>query len=156
MVLAACLCVSLTFNYRYAIHECVITSSVDTVTVTDTISIFKPVAKDSAVIRYEKIYIPVTVNVVDTVTDTITNNVLVEIPISQKEYGDSAYHAWVSGYHASLDSIKVFSKTTTITQRYSVPVAKKWNIGPQVGFGYAAGKWSPYFGVGIQYSIFSW
>lgn len=90
------------------------------------------------------------------VVDTIIDSIEVSIPIVQKEYKDSMYHAWVSGYHASLDSIKVFPKNTIITKTYSVGVKKRWGIGPQVGVGYFTGKWTPYIGIGVQYSIFSW
>jgi hypothetical protein len=44
----------------------------------------------------------------------------VEIPITSKHYSSEQYDAWISGYEASLDSIKVYSKETLITERVVV------------------------------------
>lgn len=41
--------------------------------------------------------------------------VAVEIPITQKEYEGAEYHAWVSGYEPSLDSIFVFPRRDVVT-----------------------------------------
>lgn len=55
----------------------------------------------------------------------------VGLPIENKEYKDSNYIAWVSGYRPSLDSIKVFGKTVqverlrTIRETQIVSDAKK-------------------------------
>lgn len=90
--------------------------------------------------------------------DTIikTDSVYVELPITQKEYRDSLYHAWVSGYEPNLDSINVFQHTVTVTETVRPPT-KRWGLGVQVGAGYNTGnKIQPYIGIGISYNILTW
>ncbi len=70
------------------------------------------------------------------------------IPITQKEYRDSAYTAWVSGYNPSLDSIHVFKETKTITRTIHTP-PRWWSIGIQGGYGYTPKGFQPYIGVGV-------
>ena len=48
------------------------------------------------------------------------DSALVEVPITSKHYSSEEYDAWVSGYEASLDSIKVYQKETLITERVVV------------------------------------
>jgi len=45
------------------------------------------------------------------------DSIKVEIPVTQKVYRDSSYTAWVSGYRASLDSIKVRERTVIIAEK---------------------------------------
>lgn len=49
--------------------------------------------------------------------DTVREPIFVPIPVTQKEYLTDDYHAWVSGYNPSLDSIDVFQKTIYITEK---------------------------------------
>ena len=76
-----------------------------------------------------------------------------EIPITQKIYEDSCYTAYVSGYHASLDSIFVRSKiitnniTTTITRK------KKWTFGLQGGLYLTPKGVQPGIGFGAGYNF---
>lgn len=128
---------------------------VDTITYIDTIEYVKPVPKDSLVIRHKTITDTITV-----VTEHGDTNVVAHynIPIIQKEYQDSTYHAWVSGYEPQIDSIYVFPKTmminTTITNtKYKT---KRWGVGVQVGVGMTPQKIQPYIGVGLQYNILAW
>lgn len=78
----------------------------------DTIHIEKPILVHDTLISYETIKIPVSVHdttfLTQTITDHDTTYISVNIPIEQKFYKGSQYRAWVSGYHASLDSIDVF------------------------------------------------
>ena len=55
--------------------------------------------------------------------DTVREPIFVPIRITQKEYLTDDYHAWVSGYNPSLDSIDIFRKTMSITKTGSHPVA---------------------------------
>ena len=128
---------------------------IDTATYVDTIPYYKPVPKDSLIIRYQVVKVPTTKS--DTTNESGNDSVFAIIPITQKEYSDSLYHAWVSGYSPNLDSIKVYNKTTTITSTKEVIKykTKHWGAGLQAGCGYGNGI-SPYIGVGIQYNIFSW
>ena len=77
------------------------------------------------------------------------------IPIMQKMYEDSLYTAWVSGYEAQLDSIRVTEKvintTTTITK---VKEGSRWAIGPTLAVGLTSdGQIRPVLGVGVTYKI---
>ena len=82
------------------------------VTVVDTVTYDKPVARDSVLVRYVTRKLPVKH---DTVHSICTDSADIEIPITQKQYSDSIYTAWVSGYEPSLDSIRVYSRKEVIT-----------------------------------------
>lgn len=112
----------------------------DTTTTIDTIPDIAPTPKDSTpvrtVIRWLPMKLPKASGTKESVdnpypasTDTISqwqlfgnsehpqDSALVEIPITSKHYSSEQYDAWISGYEASLDSIKVYSKETLITER---------------------------------------
>lgn len=125
-----------------------------TVTVIDTIPYYKPVAKDSLVVRYETVKLPA---VRDTVRDSpiykdtlVHDSVNVILPITQKRYEDSTYTAYVSGFRPNLDSINIYRKTVykTITEK---PV--RWGIGLVGGYGYGTKGFTPFFGMAIYYSL---
>lgn len=129
------------------------TETTKTVT-TDTVAYRMPVPIDSTVIRYDTIRLPA---IRDTIRDSLLftdtlfhDSVNVTIPIAQKEYKDSLYDAWVSGWNPRLDSIRVYSKTIleTTTNRTS-----RWGIGISAGYGIGTKGLSPYIGVGVVYRI---
>lgn len=129
----------------------------DTITYVDTIPYYKPVPKDSVVVRHQVVKVPVQEK--DSATGK-ADSVNVVLPITQQEYKDSTYHAWVSGYLPQLDSIHVYNKNTTITKTQTITVAKyktkRWGVGVQVGCGYNFNQISPYIGIGVQYNILNW
>ena len=84
----------------------------DTTTVYDTITRLKPVYLTSTVVDS----IPYPVPVPGT-TDTIYAN----LPRTEREYGDSTYHAIVSGVNPSLDRIDIFRKTEYINNTVYIP-----------------------------------
>lgn len=88
----------------------------------------------------------------DKLAYTGRDSVKVEIPITQMEYEETEYHAWVSGYEPSLDSIFVYPKREVVTIKKP---PKRWHIGPTVGFGYTPHGFEPYIGVSVTYSIIS-
>lgn len=129
----------------------------------DTVPAFidAPIPKDSIVLRYETIKVPILDTIRTTVADTLSmDSVAVEIPITQKIYQDSTYQAWVSGYKPSLDSIRVFQPITTITRTITNTEvkykSKRWGVGVQVGVGLTPNKVEPYVGIGVTYNILSW
>lgn len=90
------------------------------------------------------------------------DSVQVELPYIRKEYQDSTYKAWVSGYQdINLDSIEVFQKTKTIQINNTNYITKYKNrpfsVGIQAGYGYDfMNKCTlPYIGIGVQYNLFS-
>ena len=109
---------------------------------------------------------PAVQHIVKTITDTFTinridtlyNTVEVQVPITQKEYRDSNYAVWVSGYKPNLDSIHTYNKTITIEKEITKTAAykKKWTIGIQggYGFGFKSKNFEPFVGLGINYRIF--
>lgn len=141
----------------------------DTLYVVDTISYYRPVARDSVVVRYERRSIPVVsprLGVEDTLQHdngiaqssmpVVCDSMLVEFPITQKCYEGDDYRAYVSGYEPNLDSIFVFPKTTVIHERCYKP-PERWRIGVTGGYGYGvlSGRFEPFVGVGIVYSFIS-
>ena len=117
-------------------------------------------------IFYEKpIYVKQTVLKRDTVQvwrPYEHDSVQVELPYIQKEYQDSTYRAWVSGYQdVNLDSIQVYQKNifTEINNTKYVTKYKNrpFSLGIQVGYGFdfMNRQYSPYVGVGLQYNIIS-
>lgn len=73
----------------------------------------------------------------------------------QKTYEDSLYTAWVSGYDASLDSIKLYRTTSYVntvkTNEIYIKKNDRLSFGLQAGYGYPHGA---YIGLGINYRFF--
>ena len=80
--------------------------------------------------------------------DTIHEPVYVPVTISQKEYQTEDYHAWVSGYKPSLDSIWVYPEKIIIKEK-----PRRWGIGVIAGYGIGRNGLSPYVGLGGYYRI---
>lgn len=138
----------------------------DTVIYNDTIPYYKPVPKDSLIVRYRTDTLPVAnkVSKRDDNDDSLLSqsveqdggdSAAVVIPITQKVYEDSTYKAWVSGYEPQLDSIFVYQKTQVINH-YIREKPKHWGIGLQIGYGCTGKELRPYVGIGINYNIFRW
>lgn len=129
---------------------------IETKTIYKTHHIVKPIYKDSVILRYKTISIPISANIShDTLKcDTIHDSIYFELPITQNHYSDSTYEAWISGYEPCLDSIKIYNKTEYITTTFkSKP--KKWSVGLQGGIGVTTKGLQPYIGVGISYNLIS-
>lgn len=129
-------------------------------TIVDTIPYPVPVPKDSFVIRtiIEKIPISDTTPSVSETPELLVSvdndTATVNIPITQKIYEDSAYRAYVSGYHPALDSIFIFRPTERIYIRSPTKV-KRFNVGLQCGYGMTPKGFQPYIGLGVSATIFS-
>lgn len=73
----------------------------------------------------------------------------------QKTYGDSLYTAWISGYDACLDSIRLYNKTSIVNTIQTKEIHVKTrdcpiSFGVQAGYGYPCGA---YIGIGLSYRI---
>lgn len=141
----------------------VIETETTTEITTDTIPHFidSPIPKDSTVLRYVTVKVPVCDTIPQVDADTLlVDSVAVELPITQKVYEDSTYKAWVSGYSPALDSIRIFQPVTTITNTITTTEikykTKRWGVGLQVGMGVTPSRIEPYIGIGVTYNIFSW
>lgn len=148
--------------------ETVIVRDTTLLTVHDTAFVEKPVPYISRELK-DSLRILVALNnmqaqVIDSLIDEIGNppmDTIIEInvPRWQKEYKDSTYHAWVSGYEPALDSLQVYNKTVyqTITIHEYQP-KKKWAVGIQAGMGVGLNEnkviTTPYIGVGLTYKLF--
>lgn len=123
------------------------------ITVVDTVKIPVPVPKDSTIVRYRNLIVEKTS--IDTLRISEVQYDTIQLPITQKEYVDSTYHAWVSGYDAALDSIYVFPKTTYTNTTNVVYKKKLWGVGLQVGVGYNGKEVTPYVGVGVSLNLWN-
>ena len=133
----------------------------DTVIVYDTIYHNYPKPVDSAVVRYVTKVLPVvkydTIFRENSATDHFadsSNMIAVEVPITSKHYGCKDYDAWVSGYEANLDSIKVYQRTEYITERVTISKPpNKWELDAMAGIDYdvTSQHYSPYAGGELLY-----
>ena len=148
ILLIACCIISFLGGYDYASKHCYNVSTVtDTIVKRDTITAI-PDTVYRTVALGEK-----TVKVV--IHDTLckTDTVTVSLPFVQKQYKDSSYSAWISGYEPSLDSIRVFPKTTIIRESKVVRQKdRRWGVFGGVGIG-VSDRITPCVGVGIGYRI---
>ena len=155
----------------------------DTVTVIDSIPYYYPVPRDSYIVRYITVKLPIRTENADSgrvgtengnylrengnivqgnipgngniPSKNIPDSVEVVVPITQRVYGDSLYRAYVSGYRPQLDSIFVYPRTSYITTTVKEK-PKRWGIGLQAGYGYSPGRgMSPYLGIGVSYNLYS-
>lgn len=120
-----------------------IISKADTSSSVEPIEAVRPKIKDSTVIHHVWVRVPVKAGQ-DSVPEK-ADSALVDIPIERRVYEeDSLYRAVVSGPRIgkagpSLDSLLVFSKTTTITVTNTVPEnifvesRKRWSFGITAG-----------------------
>lgn len=172
-VLSLLFMVSLLLNYwqcerAHTPHGAVIKS--DTITLHDTVTELLPMVRDSIVIRREvarlKVVVPQANNVSSDTINNIANiegssiqakrdSVSVEVPIVQKMYEGKGYKAYISGYHASLDSIKLYRDTKIITNTI-MPKTKRWGVSLQAGYGYNGREFKSYIGIGVSYNILRW
>ena len=101
--------------------------------VNDTIQ----VTKYDTIVREKPVFVASYIH--DTVRAYFTtiekDTVLIDVPIERKVYEeDSLYHAVVSGWRPSLDTLIVWPKTTTITIREQVkPQLRKLSLGITAG-----------------------
>lgn len=94
---------------------------------------------------------------IEHITDTANHDsASALVPIVQKEYRDSDYVAWVSGYRAKLDSIQVYRKTITVTKAQTVTKRNPFSLGIIGGVGYGVITRKPDIFVGVGGSIRIW
>lgn len=125
----------------------------EVIQITDTISIIKrdtiTIIKPQPVIRYvDKI-------VRDTLYNTDSVLVPINVPIAVKVYQDSNYRAVISGYKASLDSISIFIKNQIQYINKTTYKTKRWNVSPSVGIGYGmfGKRIDMYVGFSLNYNF---
>ena len=133
-------------------------------TYVDTIPFYKPIPKDSFVIRYVTERLPTVSKLPENVQklpeSVSEDSVDVIIPITKKVYKDSLYTAYVSGYNPKLDSLVLHSQheVVTINDCYPRSRKKRWSVGVQIGYGIAlrgVPEFTPYIGVGVSCNLFN-
>lgn len=146
---------------------------------TDTLSTFDSMAFVGPEIKQETPIVTITVPVYVTDSTAIaerdsllrlngillkrSDSLTLELTKVQRYYEkDSVYQAWVSGVNPVLDSIKVFTRTNTVTNTTEVP--KPYKYKPKFTFGLQGGggvvfpvNQTPtaglYIGIGAQYNF---
>lgn len=127
--------------------ETPIISKADTSSSVEPFEVEKPKIKDSTVIHHVWVKLPIVPALPVSVPDdavSVPDSAFVDVPIERKLYEeDSLYRAVVSGPRIgkagpSLDSLLVFSKTTTITVTNTVPEyipapRRRWSFGITAG-----------------------
>lgn len=141
----------------------------------DTIPYYKPIPKDSIVIRYitkrlstvkdketlgkidnlENSQVPEAEDLLCKEDLKLSDSADVLIPITHKVYEDSTYRAVISGFNVSLDEMLVFPKREVLTIRHPQTKLKRWCVGVQAGYGITPAGFEPYIGVGITCNLFS-
>lgn len=152
LTITAVLCI---ISYENGASTAVVTADTIEVVKWDTIVQTKPIAVESKVVELRSYRVKLLGKINGSSSDSSYNadSAVVELPIEQKVYGDSTYKAWVSGFDARLDSIKLFQPTKyiTITTKQK---PSRWNVGLQGGVGITPKGIQPYIGVGVSYKLF--
>jgi hypothetical protein len=116
-------------------------------TIRDTIRVDVPTPRDSVVVRWVERRLPMSASTADTAS---TDSAIVVVPITSTRYEDSTLVAWVSGYDARLDSIRVIVPTVTVTKTRPAP---RWSVGVTTGVGVTPKGIQPYVGVGVSWRL---
>lgn len=126
----------------------------DTVTLHDTLPYIDPTPKDSAHVKWLVKWLPKAVhdtiigeNYAQNPVEIMHDTIAVQVPITSKHYGSKEYDAWISGYEASLDSIKVYRETQVITETITrMKPPNKWELNVVGGINYntAQKEYMPY------------
>ena len=118
--------------------------------VRDTIFCDRPIYIDKQIVRTD------TVQLYDIKHDSVQ----VELPYISKEFKDSLYDAYVSGYkYVNLDSIRIFKDKQIIEINNTKYVTKYKNrpfsLGVQTGvqYNFITKRPEPYIGLGVSYNI---
>lgn len=117
----------------------------DTVLRVDTVLVSVPQAVTRTVVRHDTIRIACSGG---------SDSIDVALPVTQSHYTDPHGEAWVSGWHARLDSMRLYPSTVTVTRTQSVP-SRRWHLGVTAGVTSTAHGVAPGISVGVTYSFFS-
>lgn len=108
-------------------------------------TVYEP--KDSFIVKWKTVPLPIHDTTFLHDTTTLTDSVLVDVPITEKTYTGQYYQATIRGFQPKLVEMWVKERTTTVTRPYH----EHWNItvGPQLGYGFTPKGWQPYAGAGV-------
>lgn len=84
-------------------------------------------------------------------TFRVNDTLYVNIPRTQKEYADSSYRVWVSGYKPALDSIEIYQRNTYVEKH--IVRERNWFLGAGVGVSLGQHGLQPTLQVGFYRAI---
>ena len=136
-------------------RRCADSTEIVSDTIIKVVKVDRPIVRESTIVKYEIVQLPIVANDTICVSDTIKDSVFVQIPIEQKVYSDSNYTAWVSGYRPRLDSISITYKEVSFHNlvNNSSKGSKRLYLGIQVGYGITPRGMQPYLGLGVSYKF---
>ena len=136
-------------------RRCADSTEVVSDTIFKVVKVDRPIVRESTIVKYEIVQLPIVANDTICVSDTIKDSVFVQIPIEQKVYSDSNYTAWVSGYLPRLDSISITHTEVSFHKlvNNSSEGSKRLYLGIQVGYGITPRGMQPYLGLGVSYKF---
>ena len=136
-------------------RRCADNTEIVTDTIFKVVKVDRPIVRESTIVKYKVVRLPIVTNDTICEKDTIKDSVFVEVPIEQKVYSDSNYTAWVSGYHPRLDSISITQKEISFHKLVNNSKgSKRLYLGIQVGYGITPRGMQPYLGIGVSYNFF--
>lgn len=133
-------------------------------TVTKVVTVYKdfPQPQKTASVGFVSVpaykFLTDTVSTVEWAEIAVHDTTVVYLPREQKYYAeeDGKLRLWVSGYDPRLDRYELDKETVTVTNTV-VAKPSRFSLGLQVGMGalYMEKKvaFTPYFGVGVSYSL---
>lgn len=110
----------------------VVSVRVDNCTTVDTISQTSPIPASTEAVGEMVVKVPeasVEMQADSTVSGTVGDSAKVTLPIVQSIYEDKFYKAYVSGYNAKLDSIRLYHPTTTVTKTITEVAVRRLDWG---------------------------
>lgn len=125
-----------------------VTVKADTVTVTDTVLVEKPVEKIRTKVR-------TVVRPMALAADT-TDTVAVRVGMERKVYQTDDYRAVVSGYEASLDTLLLRRELTRVTLTPATQGrGRRWGVSVTAGVALTPAGVQPMIGIGVSYRLAS-
>ena len=137
----------------------------DTIPVYDTITHDTVIPRDSIVLRYEVVNLPMVGNISRknilengniALNNIPTDSARVVIPITQQHYKEDDFEAWVSGFRASLDSIRVFPKSYYLKPKVTKPKRLVISGGVNLGYNPFTRRFEPTLGVSVGWKLWEW
>lgn len=87
-------------------------------------------------------------------TTYIHDTIRVAVPLSLYTFEAPDFRAEVEGFGVTLKQIEVFPETIYRTTIVKEPA--RWGVGVQLGVGLSKNGFTPYLGVGLQWSLWAW
>lgn len=125
----------------------------DTTTVVQVVHDTLTKYRDRTVARVDTLYLPAVHPDSSGVAPAVPDSAAVVVPIERVVVEGEHYTATLEGFRPRLVDMELRLPTQIITNTKTVTVQKRWSfvVGPQLGFGYGVGGFTPYVGVGVSF-----